>query len=414
MVGLPVRGKTLLARDILRYARWIGIESKCFSVAAYRAHHHIPHKSEQEDDKNDSINDSSEYSKSKDDLLKRTASPPIPLIESNESKDKNSNFKGLLQSDYFDFADRASASQRSKFGEQALHDLLAFIGTNSQEGKYKMAVLDASNVQQGKRAHITKTIKKFCRENGKKVQTLFLEVIKDVNEEQEKLMVLDYIAQLKELFPKVFVQSDTFELQHEYLKRIAHYRKVYTSIDVGLENLSYIKYINDGKDLKMNHVHGYIPSKFLFYMLNASHSPNRITFVLKKQLLHGKKFQSVSIWTFPTANLSKDAGIICLKAALSEPKKHETQQDIHNRLEDLLMELEGQSENITIYADVRILNAIYRYYQPKQDLLTITNTNDSLMALQVEPKAYGVCERRYMIKNDELIVEPEQFFFYDA
>ncbi|CUM67464.1 uncharacterized protein PRCAT00005160001 [Priceomyces carsonii] len=36
MVGLPARGKSLIAQKIVRYLRWLSIKSKCFNVGTYR------------------------------------------------------------------------------------------------------------------------------------------------------------------------------------------------------------------------------------------------------------------------------------------------------------------------------------------------------------------------------------------
>lgn len=36
MVGLPARGKSLIAQKIVRYLSWLSINSKCFNVGGYR------------------------------------------------------------------------------------------------------------------------------------------------------------------------------------------------------------------------------------------------------------------------------------------------------------------------------------------------------------------------------------------
>ena len=36
MVGLPARGKSLIAQKIVRYLSWLSIKAKCFNVGSYR------------------------------------------------------------------------------------------------------------------------------------------------------------------------------------------------------------------------------------------------------------------------------------------------------------------------------------------------------------------------------------------
>ncbi|KAF9967538.1 hypothetical protein BGZ65_013022, partial [Modicella reniformis] len=36
LVGLPARGKTAISRSLFRYLRWLGVQTKVFSVGNYR------------------------------------------------------------------------------------------------------------------------------------------------------------------------------------------------------------------------------------------------------------------------------------------------------------------------------------------------------------------------------------------
>lgn len=207
MVGLPARGKTYCARNIARYLQWLGIASKCFSIADYRARHYC-------------LGDGG-------DSCARAGSPPI----------------SVLTADYFDPRNAKAMAERAVFAEQALQDLLAFY----REGGI-VGLLDASHTQAERRAWLHATLAALG------VQAIFLECISS-GEEME--MLCRYVSELQTM-SGWHKAMDAKVVVNDYAKRIAFYRETYQPI-VDTDKVSYVKYIDGGARIEVNRVSGFLP-----------------------------------------------------------------------------------------------------------------------------------------------------------
>jgi broad specificity phosphatase PhoE len=165
MVGLPARGKTFIARKVARYLSWSGHTTRVFNVGAYR-------------------------------------------------RERLGSFR---PHSFFDPDNLESGRARREVAHAALDDLLAWLkGEDHQVGIY-----DATNSTRERRAGI----RRECEEAGHRV--VFIESICDdpdiidANVRQTKLFSPDYHG----------VPADEAVL--DFRKRIAHYARAYESLDDG-------------------------------------------------------------------------------------------------------------------------------------------------------------------------------------
>ena len=62
----------------------------------------------------------------------------------------------------------------------------------------------------------------------------------------------------------------------DFKARIVHYREAYETITE--ENLTYIKLINVGSQVIINHIQGYLQSRIVYYLMNLHIAPRSIFF----------------------------------------------------------------------------------------------------------------------------------------
>ncbi|KAF9135043.1 hypothetical protein BGW39_004919 [Mortierella sp. 14UC] len=116
LVGLPARGKTAISRSLYRYLRWLGVQSKVFSVGNYRRQ--------------------------------------IVGVE--------------LTNDFFSPANKATADMRLKIANACLDDMVQWFSQGGQVG-----ILDGSNTTAERRQELVERFK-ACN-----VQPMFIETICD-------------------------------------------------------------------------------------------------------------------------------------------------------------------------------------------------------------------------------------------
>lgn len=114
MVGLPARGKSLIAQKIVRYLSWLSIKSRCFNVGAYRRAH----------------------------------SPHVPIT-----------------ADYFDPNNPAGVQARQSAIDQAVHEMMRWF----HDDLGVVGIIDATNATRARRTAILK----LCRENC--IEPMFVE-----------------------------------------------------------------------------------------------------------------------------------------------------------------------------------------------------------------------------------------------
>ncbi|KAI5791619.1 6-phosphofructo-2-kinase-domain-containing protein [Peziza echinospora] len=149
MVGLPARGKSLLAQKIVRYLRWLSINAQCFNVGSYRR-----------------------------------ADTPHPTA------------------DFFDIKNVEGERLRRCAAEAAMRDLVAWFDS----GKGTVAILDATNSTKERRRWIAKR----CAAHGYEV--MFVESVCDDEElilsniREVKANSPDYEGQDPDLAAQDFVE----------------------------------------------------------------------------------------------------------------------------------------------------------------------------------------------------------------
>lgn len=161
LVGLPARGKTYIGRKISRYLNWLGYKTRVFNIGDYRRERLGPHQ----------------------------------------------------KHDFFDPANEVGARARSQMADAALSDLLTWMKSEGDVGIY-----DATNTTRARRNHVLDR----CEAAG--CQVVFIEslcedpTIIDANVRETKLTSPDYKG------------MDPDEAMKDFRARIEHYARAYEPI----------------------------------------------------------------------------------------------------------------------------------------------------------------------------------------
>uniref|UniRef100_A0A8C2BZV2 6-phosphofructo-2-kinase/fructose-2,6-biphosphatase 4a n=1 Tax=Cyprinus carpio TaxID=7962 RepID=A0A8C2BZV2_CYPCA len=189
-VGLPARGKTYISKKLTRYLNWIDVPTKEFNVGQYRRE-------------------------------------CVKIYKSFEFF-RPDNEEGL--------------KIRKQCALAALNDVRQFL---MDEGG-QVAVFDATNTTRERR----ETILRFAEQNGFK---------------QVKLGSPDY------------THCNTEEAVADFMKRIKCYENSYQPLDEELDgDLSFIKIIDVGRRYLVNRVQDHIQSRIVYYLMNIHITPRSI------------------------------------------------------------------------------------------------------------------------------------------
>jgi broad specificity phosphatase PhoE len=162
MVGLPARGKTFIARKVARYLSWSGHPTRVFNVGAYR-------------------------------------------------RDRLGSFQ---RHSFFDPDNLEAVRARTDLMQLALKDMLAWLRReDSQVGVY-----DATNSTEQRRA----VVREECEAAGHRV--VFIESICDDPE------IIDTNVRQTKLFSPDYAGIPADEAVHDFRLRIAHYERVYEPV----------------------------------------------------------------------------------------------------------------------------------------------------------------------------------------
>lgn len=405
MVGLPARGKSLIAQKIVRYLSWLSIKSKCFNVGTYRR-----------------------------------------KIAQGTGADTDAEF--------FSPQNQQGLKFRQEAVNQAIQDMMTwFLDENGVVG-----ILDATNSTRERRVGILK----LCRENY--IEPLFLESWCN-DEELIKQNILDvkttspdYINKDSEFALVDFLQRIKFyELNYETLDQQDYDR-----------NLSFIKLVNVNSQIILNRIESYLESRIVYYVMNLHIKPRTIwlsrhgesmynlsgqiggdadlsergwkyakklpDLVLKSLGDEGRN-TNLTIWTSTLKRTQQTASFLPYKNKLAwkaldeldagecdgmtyeeieskfpedfkarDDNKYEyryrggeSYRDIVIRLEPIIMELERQ-ENILIITHQAVLRCIYAYFMnvPQEESPWMSIPLHTLIKL--EPRAYSTLVSR--IKAD--------------
>ncbi len=162
MVGLPARGKSYISRKLARYLRWLGHPTRVFNVGSYRR--------------------------------------------------ERLGFD--RRHDFFDPSNPEGEAQRLEVARLALDDMLAWL-----RGDGRVGILDATNTTRERR----RMVKERCEREGCKV--MFIESICD------DASVIDANVRETKLHSPDYAGVDPEEAVKDFRARIGHYESVYEPID---------------------------------------------------------------------------------------------------------------------------------------------------------------------------------------
>jgi broad specificity phosphatase PhoE/predicted kinase len=196
MVGLPARGKTFVARKLQRYLSWLGYRTLLVNVGDYR----------------------------------------------------RSRVGAKQPARYFAPDNYATREEREGFAMAALHDLLEWFKDGGEVGIY-----DATNVERARRDKL----RQACAAAG--VGVLFVEIICndsatiDANVRRNKLSLPDYDGMSRD------------EALQDFRARIEVYARTYRSVED--DEGSYVKAIDAGRKVISSGIEGYLPSRLAFFLM---------------------------------------------------------------------------------------------------------------------------------------------------
>ncbi len=395
MVGLPARGKTYVARKIMRYLNWLGHPTRLFNVGNYRREH----------------------------------------LGSQRSHD------------FFDPHNAEGVRERMRVAWMALDDMMQWFRSGGE-----VAIYDATNSTRARR----KQIQERCTREG--VNVIFVESICDeatveANVRATKLDSPDYVG------------MDPDAAVADFRARIEHYAEVYEPVDES--EGSYIKLIDVGRQVSVNQITGYLPSRLVSFLVNLHNVPRTIwltrhgqaEFNLAERIggnthlselgrayaLNLKKFYDeriaphgpVEVWTSTLVRTQETAAILGRQTlqwrALNEIEagvcdgltyreiaeqfpeewkarskdklgyrypRGESYMDVIQRVEPVVLELERQQRPVLVISHQAVLRAIYGYLMGKEPE-EIPHVSIPLhTVMELKPKAYGLEETRFPLGPD--------------
>ncbi|KZT03445.1 bifunctional 6-phosphofructo-2-kinase/fructose-2,6-bisphosphate 2-phosphatase [Laetiporus sulphureus 93-53] len=232
-VGLPARGKSYLSNKLMRYLKWLEYDVKVFNVGQ----------------------------------LRRSRA---------RQKAKTSGMRENHSAEYFSHQNEEATKLRDSLAEDSLEMLIQWlkdggnVGIHGKSPWYHVFVLmhtsseDATNSTRSRRAKIQERV---AKEKG--FVTIFLESVCDdpaVIAANVALKVSSGDPDYKDMSPE--------EAKADFLRRIKAYERVYETITE--PHLSYLRIINVGNQVVMNHIRGYLQSRIAFYLMNLHLKPRSI------------------------------------------------------------------------------------------------------------------------------------------
>ncbi|XP_034622997.1 6-phosphofructo-2-kinase/fructose-2,6-bisphosphatase 2 isoform X6 [Trachemys scripta elegans] len=314
MIGLPARGKTYMAKKLTRYLNWIGVPTKVFNLGVYRRE----------------------------------------AVQSYKSYD------------FFRHDNKEAMKIRKQCALVALEDVKAYV----TEECGQIAVFDATNTTRERRDLILN----FAKENAYKV--FFVESVCDDPE-----VIAANILEVKVSSPD-YPERNRDCVMDDFLKRIECYKVTYQPLDPDNydQNLSFIKVINVGQRFLVNRVRDYIQSKIVYYLMNIHVQPRTIYLCR-----HGESDFNL------VGKIGGDSGLsprgkqgVCEEMtyeeietqypdefALRDQEKYlyrypggESYQDLVQRLEAVIMELERQG-SVLVISHQAVMRCLLAYFLDK-------------------------------------------------
>nr|XP_034370203.1 6-phosphofructo-2-kinase/fructose-2,6-bisphosphatase 1-like isoform X2 [Arvicanthis niloticus] len=364
MVGLPARGKTYISTKLTRYLNWIGTPTKMFNLGQYRR--------------------------------------------------ESVSYRNY---EFFHPDNMEAQLIRKQCALAALKDVHKYL--SHEEGH--VAVFDATNTTRERRSLILQ----FAKEHGYKV--FFIESICN-----DPDIIAENIRQVKLDSPD-YVDCDKEKAMEDFLKRIECYEINYQPLDEKLDShLSYIKIFSMGTRYMVNRVQDHIQSRIAYYLMNIHVTPRSIYLCRHGESelnLRGRIGGDSGLsaqgkeYAYALANFIRSQGISSLKVWTSHMKRTiqtaealgvpyeqwkalneidaESYEDLVQRLEPVIMELE-QQENVLVICHQAVMRCLLAYFLDK--------SSDELpylkcplhTVLKLTPVAYG-CRVESIYLNVETV-----------
>ncbi|KAF9360607.1 Fructose-2,6-bisphosphatase [Mortierella sp. AD094] len=161
---------------------------------------------------------------------------------------------------FFDPSNAEGERSRREAAVEALNDMIYWF--EKEHGV--VALYDATNSTRSRREMLLTECKKH------NIQVMFIESICE-----DEALVLHNIMSVKLSSPD-YKDMDPEQAVEDFKARIVHYKEAYETITE--ENLTYIKLINVGSQVIINHIQGYLQSRIVYYLMNLHIAPRSIFF----------------------------------------------------------------------------------------------------------------------------------------
>jgi len=389
MVGLPARGKTYTARKMVRYLSWKGMKTKVFNVGNYRrsmSGAQVPHE-------------------------------------------------------FFDPHNEDGMNARKQAAKAALEELCSWMDSGGD-----VAIYDATNSTKQRRKWVVERLEEKGFGFAFLENLCFDKSIVEANIAQTKLGSPDYAG------------IRTQQAIDDFRKRIAHYESVYEPIED--TKLRWIKIIDAGRQIIVNRCDSYLLSKIATFVMNLNIRPKTLWFSRHGQSQFNTEervggdsplsvsgevyieslarfFEEKSIEQVWTSTLQRT---IQTASMLPQKKRHwkkldeinagvcdgltydeiqekypdiaasrradklgyrypqgESYEDVIERLEPVIFEIERSEGDLLVVAHQAILRALYAYFanRPREDCPYLSIPLHTV--IQLQSQTYGCVEMRFAL-----------------
>lgn len=226
MVGLPARGKSYISKKLQRYLGWMNYKSKVFNIGNYRR----------------------------------------KIIGTN-----------MDFSEFFDPNNEENNKKREECAVEALKD----IGNHINMKLINVAILDGTNTTIKRRELVENQLNSIIKV---RFSVIWIESICTIDS-----IINKNIVNCKLKSDDYMNWSDKDQIIQDFKKRIALYEKVYQPISHINEDIKYIKIINQGKNIEMNNIYGYLESKIISYLINLHTDYRAIYFTRHGESIYNLK-----------------------------------------------------------------------------------------------------------------------------
>lgn len=167
--------------------------------------------------------------------------------------------------DFFSPENSDSVHVRNAIAEEALDDLFGWF---RQGGN--VAIYDGTNSTHERRNMIISKVKANKKSVPGSIKTIFVEVI--CNDPR----IIESNIRATKLKSPDYIGVDPDKATEDFRSRIAHYERTYETVS---DDHSYIKIFDVGRQVVINRIHGFLPSKMVLFLNNLHIIPRPIYLV---------------------------------------------------------------------------------------------------------------------------------------